>query len=203
EDRGFVVLHADERVAEVAETLQCVEEPPVVALMETDRRLVQDVEHTDEPGPDLRCEPDPLRLSPGERPRRPPEREVVEPDVDEEPEPAADLLEESLRDHVLPLRELDRLHERERVLDRLAGELVDVQTTDGDSEALRPQTRALAGATGDLAHELLELLPLCVRLGLGVAPFERRDHTLERRVIGALAPVPVPVPDVDLLLRPV
>ena len=66
-DRRLVVLDDDERVAEVPQPDQRVDQPAVVALMEPDRRLVEDVEHADEAAPDLGREPDPLRLAARER----------------------------------------------------------------------------------------------------------------------------------------
>ena len=91
------------------------DQPLVVALVEADRRLVEDVEHADEPGADLRREADALRLAAGERRRRAVHGEVVEPDVDEEPEPLADLLEDALADVALAIVQLELVDERERV----------------------------------------------------------------------------------------
>ena len=71
EDRGLVVLDDDQRVAEVAQPHQRVDQPPVVALVQADRRLVEDVEHPDQAAADLRGQPDALRLAAGERARRP------------------------------------------------------------------------------------------------------------------------------------
>ena len=68
-DRVLVVLDHDQRVAEVAQPDERVDQAPVVALVQTDRRLVEDVEHADQTRADLRREPDPLRLSTGERRR--------------------------------------------------------------------------------------------------------------------------------------
>ena len=65
------------------------------------RRLVEDVEHADQPGADLRGQPDPLRLATGQRAGRPVEREVVEADVEQEAEAGLDLLDHPLGD--LPL----------------------------------------------------------------------------------------------------
>ncbi len=70
-DRLLVVLDDDHGVGEVAQPQQRVEETMVVALVETDRRLVEHVEHSDQPAADLRRQPDPLRLAPGEGGRRP------------------------------------------------------------------------------------------------------------------------------------
>ncbi len=47
-DRVFVVLDDDQRVAEVAQAGQRVDEAAVVPLVQTDARLVEHVEHSDE-----------------------------------------------------------------------------------------------------------------------------------------------------------
>src|SRR5438045_1988046 len=62
-DRVLVVLDDDDRVPEVAQLEQRVQQPLVVALVQPDRRLVQDVADADQPAADLRREPDPLRLA--------------------------------------------------------------------------------------------------------------------------------------------
>src|SRR4051812_6210370 len=105
-DRLLVVLDDDQRVAHVAESDQRLDEAAVVPLVQTDRRLVEDVENADQTGSDLRREPDPLRLTTRERGSGPVERQVVETDVDEEPQPLVDLLEHSLGDVLLARVEL-------------------------------------------------------------------------------------------------
>ncbi len=62
-DGLFVVLDDDHRVAEIAETHHGVDEPLVVALVQADRRLVEDVEHPDQSAADLGGQPDALRLA--------------------------------------------------------------------------------------------------------------------------------------------
>ena len=64
-DRVEVMLDDDQRVAEVAEPDQSLDEPLVVALVQPDRRLVQDVQDTHQARSNLRGKPDALRLSPG------------------------------------------------------------------------------------------------------------------------------------------
>ncbi len=66
--------------------------------MQADRGLVEDVEHAHQPRADLAGQPDPLGLAAGERRRRAVERQVVQADVGQEAEPAADLLEQLLGD---------------------------------------------------------------------------------------------------------
>ena len=77
-DRLFVVLDDDERVAEVAQGHQRLDEPAVVALVQTDRRLVEHVEHAGQARADLRRQADALRLATRQRRRRAAQAEVVE-----------------------------------------------------------------------------------------------------------------------------
>ena len=65
--RLLVVLDDDHGVAEVAQALERRDQPAVVALVQPDRRLVEDVEHAHEARADLRREPDALRLAAGQR----------------------------------------------------------------------------------------------------------------------------------------
>ena len=92
-DRLLVVLDDEQRVAEVAQPHQRGDEPIVVALVQPDRWLVEDVEHAHQARADLGRQPDALCLAARERAGRAVERQVVEPDVDEEPEPRPDLLQ--------------------------------------------------------------------------------------------------------------
>ena len=77
----LVVLDDDHGVAEVAQPLERADQLVVVALMQADRRLVEDVEHADELRADLRREPQALRLAAGERRAGAVEVEVADADV--------------------------------------------------------------------------------------------------------------------------
>ena len=99
-----IVLDDDQRVAEIPQPDQRVDQPPVVALVQADRRLVEHVQHADEPGADLGGEPNALRLTAGQRGRGPRQRQVVQPDVEQEAEPRLDLLEHLARDGLLARR---------------------------------------------------------------------------------------------------
>ena len=102
-DRLFVVLDDEHGVAEIAQLLQRVEQARVVTLMQPDRRLVEDVEHAHERRADLRRQPDALRLAARQRRRGAVERQVLQPDVDEEVQPLGDLAQDALGD--LPSRD--------------------------------------------------------------------------------------------------
>ena len=71
--------------------------------MQADRGLVQHVEHAGQARADLRGEADALALAAGERAGVARERQVVEPDVDQEIQALADLLQDAAGDLVLLL----------------------------------------------------------------------------------------------------
>ena len=113
-DRVLVVLDDDDGVAEVAEVAERVEEAGIVALVEADRGLVEDVEDAGQAGADLRGEADALALAAGERAGGAGEGQVVEPDIDEELQALADLLQDARGDLVLLWRQRRRAGRRTR-----------------------------------------------------------------------------------------
>ena len=64
-DGVLVMLDHDHGVAEVAQPFQRFQKPRVVALMQSDRRLVEHVKHAREAGADLRSQPDALAFAAG------------------------------------------------------------------------------------------------------------------------------------------
>ena len=115
-DRVLVVLHHEHRVAEVAQLPQGREQPLVVALVQPDARLVEDVEHADQPRTDLGGQADPLGLAAGEGPGGAAERQVLEPDIAQEAEPPGDFLDDRAGDlGIDPAR--DRRAERDALED--------------------------------------------------------------------------------------
>ena len=197
--RVLVVLDDDHGVAEVAQALQRRDQPLVVALVQADRRLVEDVEHAHQARADLRRQPDPLRLAARERRRRAVERQVADADVVEEAQPLLDLAQDQPRDLALGARQLELLQPLDRPPRRHARELVDAEPADLHRQRLRPQPRAVALRARPQRHVLLDLLARVVRLGLAVAALEVRHDALEGRHVRAPAPVAVAVRDVELV----
>ena len=124
------MLHHDQRVAQIAQLAQGREQLRVVALVQADARLIQNIEHAHQGGADLRGEPDALRFAAGERARRAAEREIIQPDACQEVQTAADLLEDQIRDFPLALRQRQRVDKGERLRDGKARERVDVDAAD-------------------------------------------------------------------------
>jgi len=169
-DGPLVVLHHDHGVAEVAQALERADQLRVVALVQADRGLVEDVEHTHEARADLRGEADPLGLAPGEGVGRALQREIADTDGVEELQALGDLAHDEARDRLLGLRELQRRDPLERGPGRLGRVLVDVQSADRDGEALRAQPRTVAGRARLERHQSLYALARVLRVRVLVAP---------------------------------
>ena len=74
----FIVLHHNNGIAQVAKFLQTVEQTFVVALVQTDARLIEDIEHVDQLATNLSSQTDALALTSRERSRLAVEREIIE-----------------------------------------------------------------------------------------------------------------------------
>ena len=119
-DRLLVVLDDHDGVAEIAQARERREERAVVALVQADRRLVEDVEHAGQVRADLRREADALAFAARQRRGAAAEREIADADVVQEAQAIADLAEDPAGDQVLAIRQLDR-RRRPSALRRSAG----------------------------------------------------------------------------------
>ena len=63
----FVMLDHNKRVTHIAQLGESFDEAAVIALVQTNRGLVEHVEHANQTRTDLGCEADALRLTAGER----------------------------------------------------------------------------------------------------------------------------------------
>src|SRR3989442_37839 len=187
-NRLLVVLHDEHRVAEVAQLLECGEQPRVIALMQADRRLIQDVQHADESAADLRCETDALRFATGECDGRTIEREVIESDVDEEAQPLGDFLEDRLCDLRVQsgsavATQGNTREEVERLTHRQGHDIADSLSRNEHRQALRLEPATAAGGTWLLDHELLELFAHGIRCGFTIALLDVIEYALPARLV--------------------
>ncbi len=97
-DGVFVVLDDENGVAEVAQPFEGLDEAVVVALVQADGGLVEDVEDAAEAGADLGGEADALTFAAGESGGIAIERKVVEADGAEEFKPLLDFSADALGD---------------------------------------------------------------------------------------------------------
>ena len=173
--------------------------------MQSDRRLVEHVEHADQPGADLGGQPDALRLATGQRARGSGQRQVLQPDVEQEAQPRLDFLEHLARDRLLAGAEREPVEEIRAVGDRQLADLGDrlravLTRGQGDGQDFRLEPRALTYRARHVAHEALVALLHQLGFGLIQLALQERQHTFEVGVVGAGAAVAVAVADVHLLV---
>ena len=193
--RLLVVLDHDHRIAEVTQALQSPDQLRVVALVQPDRGLVEDVQHAHQRRPDLCREADPLRLPPGEGRGGAVHRQVADPDVLEELQPLGDLPQNKPRHVPVGLRQLDLLQPLERPPRGQCAELIDRRPRHKHRARLGAQPRSPANRAGAQRHELLDLLFRPLGLALAVAALQALDDALKARRIGACAPEAIAVGD--------
>ena len=155
-DRVLVVLDDDDRVADVAQALERRDHLHVVLRVQADARLVEHVEHPHQPRPDLRGQPDALRLAARERARAAVEVQIVEPDAQQQLEPAADLLQHLPAGVGAAAGRLDRAEERVQLVEVELADVVDGLAGDGEQQPGGADPRAVAVGAGVLDHHLVE-----------------------------------------------
>ena len=143
----------------------------------------------------IRCASPPARRggSPGER-------QVLQPDVEQELEAGPYLLEHPLGDVALPLVEFEFVEELCRCAQRERGHVVDVCPADSHRQGDRVEPGPLASVARDFAHVLLVVLAGGIALRVRVAATQERKHTLVAGGVLASSAEPVGVGDLD---RPV
>jgi hypothetical protein len=179
EDGRLVVLDDHDAIALVAQGEQAREQPVVVAGVQSDRGLVEDVEHTDQARADLRREADALCLAAGEGRGGPVETQIAEADPLQERDALAHLFEDPLGHPRLRGRELEGAEEGRELVERRGTELGQAAPAHTHAARFDAQPRALAVGTGPLALEAREL-----RVGAPArlldATREIAEHAVER-----------------------
>ena len=180
-DRILVMLDHQDRVALVAQVHQRGQQPVVVALVQADRRLVQNVQHARQARPDLAGQANALAFATRQRARRARQGQIVQAHIDQESQPLADLLEDCGGDLGLLLGQVVRRvgDPVQRFLDRKLHDLAHVVAGDLDRQRLGLQAIAPAGAAGAVVLITLELLAHPGAVSLAQAAFHVGNHALE------------------------
>ena len=97
----FIVFHHDHRVAQVAQLFQRMNQPRIIPLVQTDTRLIEDIEHIHQLASDLRCQSDTLTFSARQTSRRTVQRQIIQSDFEEEIQARTDFLQDFDRDRPL------------------------------------------------------------------------------------------------------
>lgn len=150
----FVMFDDDDGVADFGQLLEIGDKQVVVAGMEADGRLVQNVDDAFEPGSYLGREADALGFPAGERVRPTGKGDVIEPDPGEEFETFDDVLLDIAHDLLFGSGELDPGEEFEGRADRKFGQFADMLASDLHGKVFPLETVAVAFRTGDFGDVL-------------------------------------------------
>ena len=182
--RVFIVLDHDHGVAEIAQVHQRVEQALVVALVQADGRLVQDVHDPHQPGADLARQTDALGFAARQGIGGAVQREVTQPNISQKAQSVANFLDDLHGDLTAP------------ALERKGGEEVDgprhgelrhlghAPAVDEHVAGRAVQACSRAVGTGARRAVLRQLLAHGGGFGLLEAPLEVLDDAFE----GVFAP---------------
>ncbi|MCY1236705.1 hypothetical protein D9M72_493750 [compost metagenome] len=199
-DGVFVVLHDDERVAEVAQAGQRFDQAVVVALVQADGGLIQNVEDTHEAGADLGCQADALGFAAGQCAGRALQVQVLQPDVEEEGQACLDFLQDLVRNLGLAPGQHQGVQEVRALTHGHGGNVGDGLAVDQHGQRGRVQAGAVAGRARDLPHVFLVAVPGRIRVRFQVLAVHVLDDALEAGAVLALPAEAVAVLHHDLVV---
>ena len=81
-DHLLVMFHHDHRIAQIPQTFQGFNQPPVIPLVQPDTGFIQDIQNPHQRRTDLGGQADPLRFSAGEGPGGPVQGQIIQADID-------------------------------------------------------------------------------------------------------------------------
>ena len=172
-DRILVVLDHDHGVAQIAQALERGDEPLVIALVQADRRLIEDVQHAHEARADLGGQTDALGLAAGKGGHGPAQGKIFQAHVAHEGQTVGQLLEQGLGHQGVAAVEVPSFQPLQGPFYGKGTELGDVQVVHAHGQGLGLETGAVAvRAVRGLAEAGQDLAP-----GLAVlhAFFQQRD----------------------------
>ncbi len=211
--RLVVVLDHQHGVAAITKRGEDVQQALLLHRVQTDRRLVEHVQHPAEVGAHLGRQAQALRFTAGEGGGRAVERQVIESESRQQVDASPHLRADRFTDRRLGRRELERGKEIGERVDRPCGQFADVAPAEENGQRLRPEARAAARLAREAAHEPEDVAvpaprenllhhredalvdPLLPGPGGDAAPAEaRRERVLAVRNPDAVGPVEHDVP---------
>ena len=147
-DGVFVMLHHHQRVALGFQLGERVEQHPVVARVQADGRLVEDVAHPRQARAQLRRQADALCLATRERRGGTVQRQIAQPHLLQKAQTATQLGHDVAGDVRLPAGERHAFHEVRHRIHRAGGERMDRPVGKAHRARHRVQPRALAARAG-------------------------------------------------------
>src|SRR5688500_9305582 len=146
-DRGRIVLDDEDRVSRIAQPVQQAEEPVHVARMQSNRRLVENIQSVDELRSQRVGQADSLRFAAGKRLRTAVERQIVETDVAKKANTFPRFAQDRFGNRLLERRQLETVDPVAQPPNRHLGDFGVRLVVDASVERLRLQLGAVAVRT--------------------------------------------------------
>ena len=175
-DGVLIMLDHDDGVTDVAQALQSLDQALVIALVQANGRLVQDIEHAHESRANLGRQADALGLAAGKRGGGAVQGKVVQANVHQKAQALQDLLDYASTDELLALAKLQRLEKLQRLAAGKAAHVINRLAAHRDGQHLRAQAGAVARGAGLLADVALQAGPGVVIGGLRIALVQDVAH---------------------------
>ena len=188
----LIVLDHDDCVAQVAQMAQGGDQLIVVALVQADARLVEDVQYAHQRGADLGGQTDALALTAREGGRSAGKGQIFQTDVAQKFQAGADFPDNQMGDLLLLLGQLQLVKKVEHRGNRKPAKLTDIEPADQHRQAFLFQTVAVALGAVDRVHPGGDLLPHPVGGGFAEAALQVVCNALKLGVVGGLDIVGVP-----------
>ncbi len=182
--RVLVVLHHDDGVAHVAQPFEAAQQPVVVARVQADARLIEDVEDADQAAADLARQADALGLAAGKGRGGAVEREIMQADVEQEADAGRAFPSAPPGDGALDRASASfpgapaPAPASGQIADRHGADFDQRLAADADGPRLGVEPLALAGGAAHHAHVLFQLHPPRPGRRLLEAAQELRDDAL-------------------------
>ena len=144
EHRVGIVLDHQQRVPQVAQAFQDLDQPVRVARMQSDRRLVEHVQGAHQMRSQRSGQLNPLRLAAGKSGSQPVKRQIVETHFVQKTQSLLDFLQHFIGDHSFGGAQLQAGEKRPRLLYRHLADLGDGPAGNLHSPRLGAQPRAFA-----------------------------------------------------------
>ena len=143
-DVGIVLDHQN-RVSQIAQVVQDLDQAVGVAAVQADRRLVQNVKRAHQPRAQRRGQLNALRFAAGKRRGQAIEREVFQADIVQKPQASTESLQQLVGDGRFLRAQVAAIGKKSRSLPpRSCADLADVLAVDLDLLSFGTQTRATA-----------------------------------------------------------
>ena len=187
----LVMLHHNQGITQIPQTLQGRQQLIVVPLMQADAGLVQDIGHAHQAGADLSGQTDTLSLAAGQAAGGPGQGQIIQSHINQEADAGLNLFQDLFTNQLLLFCKLQFLQKIIQLQHGHRRHFRDILLPHGHRQRRLLQTLAAAGLTGRNPHEGLIFLTHDLGTGLPVAALHIFNQALEGHIIDALAPLPL------------